>query len=173
MSSHLTLLELVKSCVFSTPYMTCKTVWKISIKEYWTSSKGKSDLVVLAFGKCSFFFPGKLDWLYTHISVASPSDQTFSLCACPQSMLILLLKLTRYVSRHFAVSSYRGICGLDINENIANWTEEWGKISTVLRAALLCSISFPSLYRGTRGVSVFHLLMCTGEKDSPEIEHFC
>lgn len=24
----------------------------------------------------------------------------------------------------FAISSYRSVCGLDINENIASWTEE-------------------------------------------------
>lgn len=125
MSSHLTVLERVKSCVFSTPYMTCKTVWKISIKKYWTSSKGKSVLVVLAFGKCSFFSwkAGLIIHPQLHSQPFRPN--IFTLCLSPKYVnFITKVKQICLSLRDFAISSYRIICGLDINENIASWTEE-------------------------------------------------
>lgn len=42
--------------------------------------------------------------------------------------------------------------------------EEWGNVSAVFRAALLCSISFPTLYRGTGGVAVFHHSCVLGKR---------
>lgn len=159
MSSHLTLLELVKSCVFSTPYMTCKTVWKISIKKYWNSSKGKSVLVVLAFGKCSFFFSWKAGLIiHPHLCSQPFRPNIFSTCLSPKYVnFITKVKQICLNLRDFAISSCRGICGLDINEKlpVGHRKGEWGNISAVLRAVLLCSISFPSLYRLTRGVYVF------------------
>lgn len=41
---------------------------------------------------------------------------------------------------------------------------EYGNTSTWLRAVLPCSISFPSLYVGTRGVSVFYHYCILGKK---------
>lgn len=145
MSSHLTGLELVKSYVFSTPYMTCKTVWKISIKKYWSSSKGKSVLTVLAFGKCSFF-----SWkagLMIHPQLRSQCfrPNTFSMCLSPKYVnFITKVKQICLSFRDFAINSYRSICGLDINENIASWTEErrvWKCSCCVKSSSLLSFLS--------------------------------